>query len=1002
MERCSVMRVIVLAGLVTATLVLASRPATAVLSEPAKPYNILLLLADDLGWTDLPYFSEPTEWATGMTSPSGSGYFNHGEPRMIDASHSRFAARVYAVANGAGIEFGTYLARDGGEYEVEPGDQKFPDDAAPGYSFVAANKLCTDPEFPCQNTDCRQTNFVGKPNVVCTGANHDILNGFGGLARLAREGTIFPRFYANSAKCAPSRAALFSGRYPKRTGVQLNGSILQDTDITIAEFLKQGCSTSGTLVDKKCRKNGAQQNTCGCFLTNGDCSAQACYRTGLVGKWHLGDDANTPWNQGFDEYFGFGGGSRSYWNRSDLQCGPVPGYCANNHEKPCTKATEGTDCPGSECTPRGLYIGTSRGAETSPNSGKFSTVNECVHEDPAALTKPDCCNPVDETVADKRGSYSVISYLGNDVNKAGTGKDRRRVPGVSNTQERPCSDTGLTKNTDCAYSTRVFRDQARNFLVRNATRQPFFLTVSFHAPHFAFQAPLRTEDHYLTAVNGVTKLKPKSPNSATKYWAVLEELDAAVGQIVATLDTTGVCKDDSSISCTPQNEGTTCGGTNQCLPMGTCREDPSDSPAVCFSESDCGAAGVGGACDPLSARTLVLFVGDQGRNHSTAPYGNPSLNGGKGNVYEGGVRVGIVARHPRGKQAAPTVCSQTLTSCNSNADCESPPSGVCTETMYCSTSLNECTKDYPCADARESCLRSFENPAIGSIVDIFATIADAAGYPMSADHVAWSSKLCSGGDRDACSVDGDCTTNGNSGTCVQTPVVDGVSFLGQLEGLPSLSEAPHIRNWAFASYPGDGLTVLAADDQVRTSSTGGLCVYSPAPSSDGRRVRGASCEPCASNSDCTSTTTWCKLPGRVCIDEAGKEPSCPNGIEGVCMQSTYGFSRTGPPERNYYRCDGSNEGCPGNSTCKADVWIRCDRCDTGPQRWKLKAPDSGGVVGDTKGLYELRTNPGEEKGLNCQGEEPEEPPVDESLLRGKLITWLDAIDDGDPGTPAPE
>jgi arylsulfatase A-like enzyme len=40
----------------------------------------------------------------------------------------------------------------------------------------------------------------------------------------------------------------------------------------------------------------------------------AGYKTGIVGKWHLGhtDDAHHPLNRGFDEFFGFLGGSHSY------------------------------------------------------------------------------------------------------------------------------------------------------------------------------------------------------------------------------------------------------------------------------------------------------------------------------------------------------------------------------------------------------------------------------------------------------------------------------------------------------------------------------------------------------------------------------------------------------------------------------------------------------------------------------------------------------------------
>jgi arylsulfatase A-like enzyme len=95
------------------------------------------------------------------------------------------------------------------------------------------------------------------------------------LDRLAREGVRFTDFYAVANTCSPSRAALMTGRYPPRTGV--NAVLLHDTpeglpldEITIAELLRD-----------------------------------AGYRTAMIGKWHLGNtDEFMPWNQGFSEFFG--------------------------------------------------------------------------------------------------------------------------------------------------------------------------------------------------------------------------------------------------------------------------------------------------------------------------------------------------------------------------------------------------------------------------------------------------------------------------------------------------------------------------------------------------------------------------------------------------------------------------------------------------------------------------------------------------------------------------
>jgi len=77
--------------------------------------------------------------------------------------------------------------------------------------------------------------------------------------------------------CSPTRSALMSGRYSTRTGVwhTIMGRSLMDTgEVTIAEVLK----AKG-------------------------------YRTGMFGKWHLGDNYPCrPQDQGFDETFYNGGG----------------------------------------------------------------------------------------------------------------------------------------------------------------------------------------------------------------------------------------------------------------------------------------------------------------------------------------------------------------------------------------------------------------------------------------------------------------------------------------------------------------------------------------------------------------------------------------------------------------------------------------------------------------------------------------------------------------------
>ena len=92
---------------------------------------------------------------------------------------------------------------------------------------------------------------------------------------LASSGIKFTDFYSASSVCTPSRAALLTGRMPKRTGMtnvlfpwSQNG--LPQSEITIAEMLKE---------------NG--------------------YETALIGKWHLGHKKEyLPTSQGFNYYYG--------------------------------------------------------------------------------------------------------------------------------------------------------------------------------------------------------------------------------------------------------------------------------------------------------------------------------------------------------------------------------------------------------------------------------------------------------------------------------------------------------------------------------------------------------------------------------------------------------------------------------------------------------------------------------------------------------------------------
>jgi len=134
------------------------------------------------------------------------------------------------------------------------------------------------------------------------------------IDRLARDGVRLTDFYANGATCTPTRAALISGRYQQRFGLE------QPLGVQPAADAERGLSPTGRSLPQILKNNG--------------------YATALVGKWHLGWKSEfSPTAHGFDYFFGFKSGYVDYYQhtagadaplRADLfeddRVVEVPGY----------------------------------------------------------------------------------------------------------------------------------------------------------------------------------------------------------------------------------------------------------------------------------------------------------------------------------------------------------------------------------------------------------------------------------------------------------------------------------------------------------------------------------------------------------------------------------------------------------------------------------------------------------------------------------------------------
>lgn len=95
---------------------------------------------------------------------------------------------------------------------------------------------------------------------------------------VAAAGTTFQQMYSAAPVCMPARAALLTGRYPQRVGLPW---------------------VTGP---------GARDGLSGYEQTVGELLRRQGYRTGIFGKWHLGDPALreelSPLDHGFDVFFG--------------------------------------------------------------------------------------------------------------------------------------------------------------------------------------------------------------------------------------------------------------------------------------------------------------------------------------------------------------------------------------------------------------------------------------------------------------------------------------------------------------------------------------------------------------------------------------------------------------------------------------------------------------------------------------------------------------------------
>jgi len=139
-------------------------------------------------------------------------------------------------------------------------------------SFIILNKAEAQPKTKKQpNIIFILADDLGYGNISCFNPKSRISTP--NIDKLAKEGTKFTNFYAGSTVCAPSRAALMTGKHMGHAYIRGNGNVsLREQDTTMAQQLQN-----------------------------------AGYTTGMFGKWGLGleNEPGAPQLKGFDSFYGY-------------------------------------------------------------------------------------------------------------------------------------------------------------------------------------------------------------------------------------------------------------------------------------------------------------------------------------------------------------------------------------------------------------------------------------------------------------------------------------------------------------------------------------------------------------------------------------------------------------------------------------------------------------------------------------------------------------------------
>jgi len=201
------------------------------------------------------------------------------------------AGAAAVCPGGAGIVSDLIGMGTGNAYAAEKAPRTIPVSRIPGFNGKQPNIvliLCDD--LGQGDPGCYGDKTIRTPNIDS----------------LASEGVRFTDFYSSASLCSPSRVGLLTGRYAIRSGIVF--PLQSGGQSTTSKFMQSLARRFGKLgaidMSVKSMVDGIPDEE----VTIADALKVAGYRTGMIGKWHLGDFSHDPqyhpMKHGFDEFFG--------------------------------------------------------------------------------------------------------------------------------------------------------------------------------------------------------------------------------------------------------------------------------------------------------------------------------------------------------------------------------------------------------------------------------------------------------------------------------------------------------------------------------------------------------------------------------------------------------------------------------------------------------------------------------------------------------------------------